>query len=391
MKLYKKLMMGLLMFHLYGVEQLQARPLNILFVVEYFPAPSQPHIVHLITGLIDKGHHVSILSFKQNNVEGHADIAKYSLMNLVTYNQNPTVLPECDIIFCQSATLGKKILAIPGLKSWLKKRKLVVSLRGHDITQNAVKINPKIYRKLFARSDLFLPVCGYFKNLAVRLGCAPYKIKVHHSAIDCSQFFFKQRSYEKNEAIQLVSVCRLIEKKGLIFAIQAIAQVIKKYPRIHYTIVGDGSERGRLEGAVRQLRLTNNVTFVGWKSPDEIVDILNKAHVFVLPSITATNGDEEGIANALKESMAMGLISIGTLHAGTPELITDGVSGFLVPQKNSNALAQKINYIIENSKMWPLIARAARQKIEDEFETKQSIDQLESIFYELLGQEIMNN
>ena len=382
-------MMGLTLC-LYGIEKLEAQPLNVLVVVEYFPAPSQPHIVHLITELINKGHNISIFSFKKNNVEGHPDIAKYSLMDRVTYDENPKILPECDILFCQSATLGKKILAIPSLKLWLKERKMVVSLRGHDITKNALKSNPKAYKKLFTRTDLFLPVCDYFKNLAIRLGCSADKITVHHSAIDCSQFFFKERLLEKKEVIQLVSVCRLVEKKGLIFAIQAMAQVVKRYPHIHYTIVGEGPERARLEGAVRQLGLRHKVTFVGWKSPDEIVDILDKAHI-LLPSITAKNGDEEGIANALKESMAMGLISIGSLHAGTPELITDGVSGFLVPQKNSKALAQKINYVIANAKMWQSIAKAARQKIENEFEVKQSIDQLEAIFYELLAQDITNN
>ena len=81
--------------------------------------------------------------------------------------------------------------------------------------------------------------------------------------------------------------------------------------------------------------------------------------------------------------MAMGLISIGTWHAGTPELIEDGVSGFLVPEKNSRELGRKIKYVIEHSQVWESIGHAARKKIEEEFETKQSIRKLESLFYGL--------
>jgi hypothetical protein len=105
----------------------------------------------------------------------------------------------------------------------------------------------------------------------------------------------------------------------------------------------------------------------------------------LLPSRRASDGNEEGIANALKESMAMGLISVATFHAGTPELIEDGVSGFLVPEKNVYKLANTIDYIIEHPEIWESVGLAGRKKVEDEFETKQSIEKLEKIFYTLLG------
>jgi colanic acid/amylovoran biosynthesis glycosyltransferase len=112
---------------------------------------------------------------------------------------------------------------------------------------------------------------------------------------------------------------------------------------------------------IKNLKIENYVTLFGWGTHDQVVAILDKSHIFLLPSITASNGDEEGIANALKEAMAMGLISIGTLHAGTPELIENGVSGFLVPQKNSFQLAKTIEYIIEHPEIWEEIHLAARK------------------------------
>jgi colanic acid/amylovoran biosynthesis glycosyltransferase len=80
----------------------------------------------------------------------------------------------------------------------------------------------------------------------------------------------------------------------------------------------------------------------------------------------------------------MGLISIGTFHAGTPELIEDGVTGFLVPEKKISTLADVIEYAIERPERWEAIARAARKKIEDEFETKKSIEELQELFYQLI-------
>jgi colanic acid/amylovoran biosynthesis glycosyltransferase len=134
----------------------------------------------------------------------------------------------------------------------------------------------------------------------------------------------------------------------------------------------------------KKLKISDKVTFSGWAMHEKVVRILNQSHIFLLPSITAGNGDEEGIANALKEAMAMGLIVVSTYHAGTPELITNGVSGFMVPEKNSNALADSITHIIKHPEIWKSIGLAARQKIENEFEIKQSIKDLEIIFNGLL-------
>jgi colanic acid/amylovoran biosynthesis glycosyltransferase len=380
---YKKVIVSCVI--LFFFVRAQARPLHILFVVEYFPAQSQIFILNLMTGLIDNGHKVSIFAFKKNNFPvQHPHIEKYSLLKSVIYEQWPAQLPACDIIFCQSATLGRQILETPALAAWLKQRKLVVSLRGADITKDEVKNNIHLYQRLFNETDLFLPVCDYFKQIAMQLGCPEEKITVHHSAIDCSQFSFKERKQEKKNALRFVSVCRLVEKKGLAIALQAIAQLASTYKDIHFTIVGRGRLKEQLENMAKNLKISDKVTFLGWATHKQIIDILHTSHIFLLPSIRAENGDEEGIANALKEAMATGLISIATYHAGTPELITDGVSGFLVPQKDSTALARKIEYVIKHPEIWKSVGLAARKKIEKEFETKQSIKDLEIIFNRLL-------
>lgn len=371
---------------MHAIMVLEARPLNILFVVAYFPAPSQTYILNMMTGLLKKGHNITILAMRKNDVPGQPDIEKYGLMNRVIYEQLPEEKPECDIIFCQSGTLGRKIVENESLAAWIKDKKIIVCLRGLDVTGAHIRKDPTIYTNLFTRGDLFLPVCEYFKTLLIGYGCDPYKIHVHHSAIDCDKFFFQERTKEKKKRsiIHLVAVCRLIQKKGLEYAIKAVELVVKKNKYIHFTIVGSGHLQSYLEDLVKKLGLQNKVTFFGWATQEQVVKILNKSHIFLLPSTKSNKGDEEGIANALKEAMAMGLISIGTMHAGTPELIENGVSGYLVPEKDAKALAQKITYIVKNPRKWKAMSIAARKKIEAEFETKKSVGELEQIFYGLL-------
>ncbi len=332
-----------------------AKPLKILFVVGQFPSPSQIFILNMITGLIDCGHKVAIFSFNRgDSPHVPSNIKKYKLLDHVRYRTFP-----------------------------LQQRKVVVCLRGSDISAH-LKYRG-MYKKMFKKADFFLPVCDYFRKKLIELGCKSSKIMVHHAAIDCAQFFFRVRNKPENNKINMVSVCRLVPKKGLDYAVKAFAEIVRKYPQAHYYIVGDGPERTYLELLIYQLNLQDNVTLCGWKSHHEVVAILDRSHIFVLPSRTADDGNEEGIPNALKEAMAMGLISIGTWHAGTPELIDDGISGFLVPEKNVIQLVSTIEHVIEHPEIWESVGVAGRRKIEEEFETKQSAQRLERLFYDLLA------
>jgi colanic acid/amylovoran biosynthesis glycosyltransferase len=363
-----------------------ARPLKILFVVSSFPAASQTFIVNIMAGLIERGHDVTIFSFHKGDKHAylHHDVKKYHLLKKVIYKKFPKNIPTYDIVFCQFGYVGKTIAEMKELHDWLKKRKMVVCFRGSDITRKKWN-NTKIYKNMFKTMDLALPVCNYFKRRLIALGCAAKKIKVHYSAIDCSRFRFRIREKKPEDPIHLISVSRLVTKKGIDFAIKAVALLIQKYPNLHFTIVGDGPERTYLNLLIRQLGLEDAISLCGWQSQEEVISLLDKAHIFLLPSRSAPDGNKEGIANALKEAMAMGLISIGTFHAGTPELIENGITGFLVPEKSIVELSQAIEYVIEHPEDWQRIALAARKKVEEKFETTKSIQRLEHIFYQLLS------
>src|SRR5438132_10706052 len=323
------------------------KSMRILMVVPAFPKIHDICMLNQITGLIDRGHDVHIYALSKGDyLRVQQDVITYDLINKTIFERLPNSLNEYDIVVFQ---LGHKLFDIKKVHNF--KGKVVVCLRGYDITGFLQK-NPHAYDDYFDMCDLFMPVCEAFRKLLEQAGCDPDKIIVHHSSIDCSKFTFKKRELPQQGTINIVSAGRFVEKKGFIYAIRAIAQLVNKYPNIRYTIIGDGILKKKYKKLIKKLNVGNNIRLDGWHTHEEYIDILNKAHLFIMPSVTAANNDQEGIPNVLKEAMAMGLLVVATNHSGNTELIEHDVSGFLVPERSSNIITQVINYILSNPKIW---------------------------------------
>lgn len=352
-------------FILSSIKYIEAKSsYKILVVVGRFPPYSGTAVLNQITGLIDRGHDVYIYSKKKGETKyAHPNMFKYKLYDRAYYhssaNENnklkrgglqnlPPDLETFDIIYSQFGCHSTEFLRV--YKKRKLKAKLVTCFRGSDISKH-VKENPHRYDKLLSKGDLFLPVCDYFRKRLIQLGGNPNKIIVHHSAIDVDKFSFKSRSLKHpNDTIHIVSVCRLVKKKGLSYAIRAVARLVKKYPNLRYTIVGFGGEEKNLERLVKQLNAQKNIKLVGRYSEDQIAKLLDRTHIFLQPSVTSEQGDQEGIPNAAKEAMACGLPVISTYHSGIPELIQDGVSGLLAPEHDVDGLVKKNKIPYQSSK-----------------------------------------
>ena len=115
---------------------------------------------------------------------------------------------------------------------------------------------------------------------------------------------------------------------------------------------------------------------VGSKIHDEVIQVLAQSHILIAPSVTAADGDEERIPNTLKEAMAMGLPVISTVHADIPELVQDGVSEFLVPEHNVEALADRLMRLVDHPETWVAMGRAGRRRLEAEFAADRLNDEL---------------
>lgn len=287
-----------------------------------------------------------------------------------------------DIIHCHFGYVGLTGLEL--LEQGLTKAKLVTSLRGADMT-STLKAHPDIYKTLVKRGDHFLPVSKFFKEKLINKGCAPEKITVLHDGVDIEHFSFKVRGRGPGEATRLLFIGRLADKKGIFVAVEAVAKSLEEGHALGFDIVGDGPLRPQLETFIAQRGIGEHVTLHGAQPRDKVADYLQASHLLIAPSITSARGDQEGIPTTVKEGMAVGMPVLSTLHSGIPELVEDGVSGFLVPENNADALSERLNYLIEHPDLWPEMGRAGRKKIEAEFDNEKLNDALVSIYERLLS------
>jgi len=298
--------------------------MRIAFIVDQFPVLSETFILGQITGLIDRGHEVDIYCDRLGDTKNtHPEIQQYQLLKCTYFTPIPDnqlirilkafwlLLSNC---FKSPQVLLKAInfikynrsrygdvagflkpfyLAIPwlnqlpydvvlchygrnGLKATLFKdlglieSKIVTIFHGYDLSHYTGIHGEQIYRHLFQRIDLLLPISQHWQKKLVALGCKPDKIIVHHMGINCDRFKYVIPSINKSK-ITLVSVARLVEKKGLKYSIQAVASLLPHYPSLCYQIVGDGFLRQELQQLIDHLNIGKNVKLLGWKKQDEVV------------------------------------------------------------------------------------------------------------------------
>jgi colanic acid/amylovoran biosynthesis glycosyltransferase len=406
--------------------------MRIAFLVEAFPSMAQTFVLNQILGLIKGGHDVWIFSRKAGKYEKkHEDYRRYNLGARTIYYQAPrrrfvrawksvkgiirhapknapvimkslnvfkygrralsfALLFEVicflekgpfDIVHCQFGTLGMTAVTLRQLGA--VNCRIVTSIRGSDITVSLPR-RKEVIKELFREGDLFLPVSHSLKEHLVRAGCSEEKIIVHHSGIDCSRFMFFERSVAAGEPVRMLTIGRLVEKKGVAFAIEAIARLISEGRRVSYTVIGDGELRNELGEMIQRQGLTEHVRLVGWKTREQVSAFLEEAHILVAPSVTSAEGDQEGIPNVLKEGMASGLPVVTTLHSGIPELVVNGISGFTVPERDVESLAASLRYLIEHPELWPAMGRSGRSMVEKHFDIEKLIDELVEIYRRLL-------
>jgi len=413
--------------------------MRVALLVGQFPVLSETFILNQIRGLVERGHEVDIFPLEESEEETdkvHPDVEKYQLLErtysrpkipnnyfwrvikglgllLTNFSKNPAVcLRSLNLIKYgkQAASLRLLYTVIPfldkepyeiihsqfgifGLQGLLLREigaiqgKLITSFRGYDISWYVKYQGEQVYDKLFEAGDFFLSNCEYFRKRVIKLGCNEQRIIVHGSGIDCSRFIFTPRYPPADNSIRIATTGRLVEKKGIEYGIRAVAKLTKIYPNIEYNIIGDGVLKENFENLIKELDVAKNVKLLGWKKQQEIIEILDKSQIFIAPSVSAADGNQDAPVNTLKEAMAMGLPVIGTQHGGIPELVKDGVSGFLVPERDADAIAEKISYLIEHAEIWPEMGRAGRAYVEEHYDINKLNDELVAVYQQLSNTE----
>ena len=390
--------------------------MKVGFFLLKFPIASETFVLNQIVAFIDMGYEVEIVAMQKGDLTNtHAAFKEYNLAQKTTWlmdepegkvaklqsralntlrgslrtrtwralnasrygdearnlilssicGRNPQTL-QADVYIAHFGPAG--VTATKLRELGLLKGKIATVFHGIDISgrEALTRYTPE-YQKLFTRGDLMLPISELWAGRLKKMGCPPAKIAVSRMGVDMKRF--SQRPMKAPaKMLEIISVARLTEKKGLHVAIEACRLLKERGVQFRYNILGIGQWETRLRTLIEQNQLDDRVFMPGFKPNHEVKAMLDEADLFLLPSVTGEDGDMEGIPVALMEAMAVGIPVISTVHSGIPELIDAGRSGWLVPEYDAIALADRLQAFtqVEASELTPMLAQA-REKVETEF------------------------
>ena len=307
-------------------------------------------------------------------------------------------LSQMDYPTCYAKTVGERQMRVlhahfglMGYRTLALKHKtqlpLVVSFYGIDASHMLRETRwQRAFQQLFDNVDRVTALGSDMANRLCDAGCDPEKIRILHLGVDLKTIPFHQRKYPLDGVPIVLLYCgRLVEKKGVLDALQAFARVAKAWPSLVFRIVGDGPLRLQLCRAVRQLGVGHRVELCGALSHKQVLQEMANAHVFILPSKTAQNGDMEGTPTVLLEAQASGLPVLSTHHADIPELVQEGQSGFLVNEGDVTALSERLGGVLENPHLWNDLRKAGRAHVQAHYNIRREVKKLEWLYHGLIS------
>lgn len=233
------------------------------------------------------------------------------------------------------------------LFKWQYNLPYIVSLRGSDVPGYSDRF-PIIYkfikplvRLIWKKSSAVIANSSGLRKLAFRTN-DDQKIDLIYNGIDTENFKPKKEKQPADKIIITTGASRITARKGIIYLIKAMPEIIKDYPETYLKLMGDGNEKESLEILVRELGLEKNIQFLGRIPREETSPYYQEASIFVMTSFN------EGMSNAMLEALASGLPVISTETGGARELVKEDLNGFFIRMKNSEDLAEKIKRLLAN-------------------------------------------
>lgn len=263
---------------------------------------------------------------------------------------------------------------------------LLVTLHGSDVTA-APRVSGwrgaryrRRLRSLFNDATGLIAVSGYIADAAIALGAPPGKVVVHHIGVELAEYVADESS---SRDIDVLFVGRIVEKKGLDQFVRAVARAAVELGTLRVMVVGDGPLLAENQSLARELGI--EIEFVGAQENSFVRDAMRNAKVLLVPSVTASNGDAEGLPTVIIEAGANGLPVIGYRHSGIPEAVLHNVTGLLAPERDLAELSKNLILILSNPIIRAQFGRAARRNVEENFDLARQTRLLEQIYDQARG------
>ena len=250
---------------------------------------------------------------------------------------------------------------------------LLPIFHGHDATNKKylTKYKDK-YQKLFDYASFIIVVSEEMKRGLVRNGAPENKIRVIACGVNISKFRAKSQFISEP---RFIAVGRFTHKKGPLYTLRAFYKVLQLHPTARLTMVGkkEGAFYDECEKLVEELKMEKAVLFTGILNQDQIADLMQQSLAFVQHSVTASNGDMEGTPVSVLEAAASALPVISTMHGGIKEAVIHGETGYLVEEKDENAMANYMIQLIENPQKAKEFGEKAREHITKNYQQQNQI------------------
>jgi glycosyltransferase involved in cell wall biosynthesis len=266
---------------------------------------------------------------------------------------------------------------------------LVTTFHGFDATLSTAALlsspawanYPLFRRQLARRGDLFLCASSFIRDRVLAMGFPEARTRVHYIGVDCAAIRPRDPAEETRTVLH---VARLVEVKGTKHLIGAFARLAGRFADVELTIVGDGPLKASLQALAGSLGIGARVHFLGPRPYPEVLGLMRKAAMLVLPSIRAADGRVEGLGMVLLEAAATGVPTVGSRIGGIPEGVIDGETGFLAPERDEEALAGRMAALLDNRDLRLSMGAKARALVEDRFDLRRQTGLLEDHYDSVL-------
>lgn len=270
----------------------------------------------------------------------------------------------------------------------------VVTFYGYDVG-NLPDRDPRWhgrYKALFESVDGVLCEGPHMAKSIAALGCPERKLRVHRLGVEVEKIAFRPRAWKPTEPLRVLIAASFQEKKGIPDAMEALGRLQYDLP-LEVTVIGDASqerrsqaEKGKILAALERHSLQGRVRMLGYRPHADLLEEAYRHHVFLSPSLTASDGDTEGGAPVtLIEMAATGMPLVSTRHCDIPEIVQHGVTGLLAGERDVKGLIEQLQWLVDHPERWSEMILQARRRVESEFNAQRQGEKLADIYRELVG------
>lgn len=266
---------------------------------------------------------------------------------------------------------------------------LVTTFYGQDVSKlGRIPFWQKKYKELFKYGSLFLAEGNNLRNELIKLGCPPEKAVVQHLGVNLINYVPVKKEYKESRKFIILQVASYKPKKGYYSALLTIKELLKTHKNFEFRIIGSGTKKevAEMVAWVSELELAQHVKLLGALPHTKYREELASADIFFHPSVVAPDGDTEGGSPVgITEASAIGIPVVATSHADIPEVVIDGVTGRLAPEKDIVGLAAHLAWFMDNMGKMAEFGEAGRKRIEKEYNIHIQIKRLEKLYNDVLN------